>query len=95
MTTTSDGFGPSILAGFYHRWWMVQRLRQFNEELLLRYGIMGMEKRGVVGDENEAPAKEAADKAVCAKPVCCQGACGTDPLSKAAEAVADKAKPAQ
>lgn len=87
MTTRSD-FGPSILTGFYRRWWMLQQLKRVAE------GYMSMEKRGVVGDENEAPAKEAADKA-CEKPVCCQGACGTDPLSKAAEAVADKAKPAQ
>ena len=55
---------------------------------------MSMEKRGVVADENEAPATKQAQDATnvpCSKPTCCQQACGTDPLSKAAEAVADKA----
>ena len=50
---------------------------------------MGMEKRGVVEGENEAPAKQAADKS-CAEPKCCGNTCGTDPVSKLAEAVADK-----
>lgn len=51
---------------------------------------MSIEKRGVVAEENEAPVKQAADKEPC-KPNCCQQACGTDTMSKAAEAVADKA----
>lgn len=50
---------------------------------------MTMEKRGVVEGENEAPTKQAADKS-CEKPKCCGNACGTDPMSKLAEAVAEK-----
>lgn len=51
---------------------------------------MSMEKRGVIDTENEAPVtKEAAQKEPC-KPGCCKQACGTDPMSKLAEAVADK-----
>ncbi len=49
---------------------------------------MSMEKQGVVAGEGEAPAKQASD-ACCADP--CKPACGTDPLSKAADAVAEKA----
>lgn len=62
---------------------------------MVRKELEVMEKRGVVEGENEAPAKQAADTA-CEKPTCCGNACGTDPMSKLAEAVADKtAKPAQ
>lgn len=51
------------------------------------------EKRGVTQDENEAPTtKEAADAAC--KPDCCKQACGTDTMSKAAEAAADARKKA-
>lgn len=53
-----------------------------------------MEKRGVVEGEIEAPktqTKEAATNEACDKPKCCgQQACGNDPMSKMAEAVAEK-----
>lgn len=67
---------------------------------------MSMEKRGVVDGEGADPVKQAADKkcpdcghapgerGACGTPK--QAACGTDPMSKLAEAVADKtAQPAK
>lgn len=55
---------------------------------------MSMEKRGVIEGEGEATKtqeKEAATNEACSKPKCCgQSACGTDPMSKMAEAVAEK-----
>lgn len=52
---------------------------------------MAMEKRGVVDAENEQPpaTKEAAQKTC--TPGCCKQACGTDPLSKIAEAAKEAA----
>jgi len=58
---------------------------------------MSLEKRGVCDGENEAPKVEkVAEKTAesCDKPKCCKAeqACGTDPLSKAAEVVAKPKK---
>ena len=45
-------------------------------------------------ETEEAPVKKASDeKDMCRKPTCCGNACGTDPMSKLAEAVADKKQP--
>jgi hypothetical protein len=51
---------------------------------------MSMEKRGVVDGEGTAPPAVKQAEQACARPACCKGACGTDPMSKLAEAVADK-----
>jgi hypothetical protein len=48
---------------------------------------MSMEKQGVCEGENTAPEPQKAAQD-CPKEACCGNACGTDMLSKAAEAVA-------
>lgn len=90
-------YGPSVLQKAWRAFWVMQRLRDFNEALMLRYGILqegdmsgdGMEKRGVVSGEGEQPA---AEKEAGAK--CCGGGCkratGGDTMSRMADAVAEK-----
>jgi hypothetical protein len=93
MTQTPDNpfnpFGPSLISRqrLYWCWWVGRQATK-----LFREYVMSMEKRGVTQDEGEPPTTKEAKDGGC-KPNCCQQACGTDPLSKAAEAAADaKAK---
>lgn len=63
---------------------------------------MSMEKRGVIDSENTplpATARTVTDKEAsdvnakaCGNPNCCRQACGTDPLSKMAEAASERPK---
>lgn len=83
-------FGPPVISRqrLYWAWWIGQEATKLFEEYL----DMSMEKRGVTENEGEAPVtKTAADGC---KPNCCQQACGTDTMSKAAEAAADARKAA-
>lgn len=52
-----------------------------------------IEKHGVCAGEGEAPKPETTQAPVkAAESGCCGGACGTDPMSKMAEKVADTIK---
>lgn len=86
-----DPFGPSVICRqrLYWAWWVGKEAQRLFKE----YVEMSMEKRGVTEDEGEAPktTKEAKDGAC--KPNCCQQACGTDTMSKMAEAAATPKPP--
>jgi hypothetical protein len=90
LNTTMTNSGSDLGVGFrrevYWAFYVTREFKRFASEYL----NMPMEKQGVVPDENETPTiKEATDG--CSRPKRCKAeqACGTDTMSKLAEAVSE------